>query len=324
MNYIVGVDIGGTKMALVKANSAGRILCKKTIPTKVGKAALQSINGLLAAIASFGSDSKRQDRLIGIGFGIPGSVSEQEGVISVSPNLPGWAGIPIKKILEKEFRVPVFLDNDANVACFAEKIFGQGKKHRAFLYVTVSTGIGAGIFVNDAMLHGANGYAGEIGHLVVHPGGRRCNCGKRGCLEAHASGTAIAKIAREYVTSLSPSGQRRSAILRCAGGKRSSIDAQAVEAAARQGDRSAQRIFAVMGYDLGLGFSSVIQTLNPEAIILGGSVTKAWPFFAPAMKKAIKENVWNSLSHVCTITRTKLGDLVTDLGAVALVLNNLK
>jgi len=131
---------------------------------------------------------------------VPGPIGEKEGVINNAPNLPGWNSINIKRIINDHFRIPVFCANDANASCVAEKIFGQGKKVSNLCYVTVSTGIGSGIIINNNLVTGINNYAGEIGHMPIDLNGPRCNCGKVGCLEALSSGTAIQAMAVSLVS----------------------------------------------------------------------------------------------------------------------------
>jgi glucokinase len=263
-------------------------------------------------------------QLVAIGVGVPGAINTQKGIITRSPNLPGWAGIPIRKILRYAFHVPTFLDNDANVACLGEKYFGAGRSFGNFVYITVSTGIGAGVVANGRLMHGVGGYAGEVGHVVVHPNGRECNCGKRGCLEAYASGTAMAKTAQERIRRLSRVQRKKSMLARCLEERQGKISAANIAVAANAGERLARDIFEEAGHDLGLGLSSVIQLLNPEAIILGGSVTKAYPLFRKAMTKALKENAWSVPLKECTILRSPLGDEVADLGTIALVKENMR
>lgn len=323
MQYVIGIDVGGTKISLVLANLKGKIYAKQTLVTKTGTCARQSIDELISAVNVMIAQRKSGDMFRGIGFCVPGAIDMKEGVITKSPNLPGWTGIQIKKILKQAFHVPVFLDNDANVACFGEKVFGAGKDFDTFLYVTISTGIGAGVVANNMMVHGMGGYAGEIGHMVVRPNGRQCNCGKRGCLEAHASGTAIAKAAQAQLSQLSPSEREKRKLFKAVNGNMTNLNAAVVARVARSGDQYACAIFDNMGYDLGIGFSTILHILNPEAIIIGGSVTKAYSLFAASMRRALEEYTWVPVRK-CKIIRSKLGDSVADLGAVALVIDNLR
>jgi glucokinase len=324
MAYIIGIDTGGTKISIVLARQSGKILEKQLLRTKLHGAAQSSINEILQVIKTLIEKHGVGKQLAAIGVGMPGAIDTHKGIITRSPNLPGWAGIPIRKILRHAFHVPIFLDNDANVACLGEKFFGAGKSFQNFIYITVSTGIGGGVVANGRLVRGIGGYAGEIGHIVVHPHGRDCNCGKQGCLEAYASGTAMAKIAQEKIKRLSRSQRKKSRLARCLEEREGKISAANIALAARAGDSLARDIFDEAGHDLGLGLSTVIHVLNPEAIILGGSVTKAYPLFRKAMTKALKENVWSVPLKNCKILPSKLGDQVADLGTIALVKENMR
>lgn len=322
MSYIIGVDIGGTKISVVIARKSGSILEKYVLSTQVRKNAERSLNDILSTVKTLLKKWKAEKQLEAIGVGVPGAIDPVAGVITQSPNLPGWAGIPIGKLLQRTFHVPIFLDNDANVACLGEKFFGSGKGLKDFIYITVSTGVGGGIVANGRLLHGARGYAGEIGHMVVHPNGRKCNCGKCGCIEAHASGTAIAKIAQERLRTLSAAQRKRSKLWKVAKEINRGLNAYDVEQAARAGDAMARAIYKEMGTDLGLGLSSMIQMFNPQAIIFGGGVMKAYPLFRSAMRKTLKQNVWTVPLRNCSFMRAKLGVRVADLGTIALVKEN--
>jgi len=324
MAYIVGIDIGGTKISIIVARPGGSIIEKRVLKTHVFRAAPRSLEEILQVIKDLLKKNAVGKRLYAIGVGVPGAIDNRAGIITRSPNLPGWSGIPLRKILRNAFHVPVFLDNDANVACLGEKVFGGGKKFTDFVYITISTGIGGGVVANDRLVRGIGGYAGEVGHMVVHPRGRSCNCGKHGCLEAYASGTAMAKIVRERIRKMTKTEQMKSRLAKYLSANKGRISAFDIELAARSGDRVARALLDEAGYDLGLGLSNVIQTVNPQAIILGGSVVKAYVFFKKALRRALKENVWSVPLKQCKIVRSTLGDRVADLGTIALVKENMR
>ncbi len=246
----------------------------------------------------------------------------EKGVVQRSPHLKGWQGVPLKSFLEKRLKLPVFIANDASAAALGEKLFGQGRRAENFVYLTVSTGIGSGIILNGRLLLGASFGAGEIGHTVIFPGGERCGCGQSGCLEAYSSGTAIAQYVRREVRrgrrfkfpltpTLSPRGRGK--------GEGGEITAEIVALAAEAGDPLALEVFRQAGYFLGIGLANTINLLNPEMLILGGSVVKSSRFFWASMSQSLKQHAWPSLHRACRVVKTQLGDRVGDLGALALV-----
>lgn len=296
--YLVGIDIGGTKIAVVLADARGRILRSSDFLIRHDKKPAYSIQLLIQVI----HELKKESPLAGIGVGSPGPVNPQSGKIPWSPNLAGWEGLPIGRILTREFRVPVFIENDANAAVVCEKQFGQGRGKNDLIYITVSTGIGGGLILSGQLYSGHNFCGGELGHMTIVPGGDLCKCGKRGCLEAYASGTAIAKM-----------GHMSSKILK---------------EKAEKGNRKAVHIFAEAGRYLGIGIGNLINLLNPEIIILGGGVMKgngkAVRTLWKSMIQSAKKESWPLPFKGCKIVRSRIVNYVGALGAASLVLEKLK
>lgn len=313
---IIGIDIGGTKISLLLTNGYGRVLARRMIPTRKGAEARRSVREMSAVLADMlKKHPVKVGELLGIGVGVPGPVDAARGVVPWSPNLEGWKGIRLKEILARRFRVPVYLDNDANAAAFGEKVFGAGKRTRDFVYITVSTGIGGGLVLGNAIHRGASFCGGEVGHMTLVPGGNRCKCGKRGCLEAYASGTAIARRLRERLKSKLPGGFNGMK-------RRGPITAELVSYGARRGDRLCIEILKEAGRYLGIGVANLINVLNPEMVVIGGSVTRAGSYlWKPMLESAGKES-WPVAFKACRIRRTSLGDHAGNLGAAALVLQN--
>lgn len=344
MKYAMGVDIGGTKISITLGNEQGKILTRHILPTRTGKSARQGINelfhGIEEILRSFACPSKsrglspaegearsprsaggagrrRQDdtrKVVGIGVGIPGPVDSKKGIIPVSPHLDGWNGMPLQRWMEKRFEVPVVLANDANAAALGEKCFGQGRGLRDFIYMTVSTGIGGGIVANGQLVEGASYVAGEVGHMTIVPEGDACKCGKLGCLEAYASGTAMAHFAQE----LFRKGKKSKTIERLAEG--GPITAKVLGQAVKKRDPVALEVYERAGYYLGIGIANLLNILNPQKVILGGGVMKSAPsVFWRAMKDSCKNEAWPEAMKAVQIVRSKLRGFVGDLGALALV-----
>lgn len=197
MRYALGVDIGGTKTSLTLGNSSGKIVAKETLPTLTGAKARRGIKQIAEGLARLGGRVGPAGKILGVGVGVPGPMNPHTGIVERSPHLKGWQGFPLKSFLKKRLRLPIYLTNDANAAAVGEKIFGAGREVENFVYLTISTGIGGGIVLGGELLTGATFGAGEVGHTIIVPRGDRCGCGQRGCLEAYASGTAIAHFFRE-------------------------------------------------------------------------------------------------------------------------------
>lgn len=337
MDKIIGIDIGGTKISLVVGTSRGRIIAKHLIKTQHRKKVQTCLDELVSAAKNMKSEHvKKDDRFLGIGICIPGPIGDDPYVISGAPNLPGWNGLNIGKIFKERFRCRVYANNDANAACLAEKLFGHGRDYSDFVYVTISTGIGAGIIVDDQLLMGRSNSAGEVGHCVVEPAGPMCNCGKKGCLEAVASGTAIAKYASairdgafDHKAMICEAAYRRFrmfpknqdfhlkkiTLIRKHDGP---LTAREVATYAAQGDEIARYIYFRAGYYCGIGLSYIIQLINPGMITLGGSVGHSGALYFSPMRLALKEYAWQRPYRACTIIPAKLGDSVGDLGSIGL------
>ena len=317
MKLVLGIDIGGTKIALVLTDTKGRVLRTDEFLIFHNKASRATIQELIKRILILTKGNK----LIGIGVGTPGPVNPKSGKIPWSPNLPGWQGLPICRILHQKFHVPVFIENDANLAAVCEKRLGFGKGKKDLVYITVSTGIGGGLIFNGNLYSGHSYSGGEFGHMTVVPGGRRCHCGKHGCLEAYASGTAIAKEARTQI----PSNPK--SLLAKLKKENRIITSKRVKEAAHRGDRLAIKILEEAGRYLGVGIGNLLNLLNPEVIILGGGVLKGSgkgiKIFWRSMIQSAKKESWREPFRNSSIVRTKFQDSVGALGAVSLVLEQL-
>jgi len=249
-----------------------------------------------------------------LGVGSPGTL-DSAGVVYNSPNL-AWHGVPLKKMLEDMSGMPVVADNDANLAALGEYRFGAGRGARHMVYVTVSTGIGGGLIIGGQIYRGAGGGAGEAGHMVVDPGGPLCGCGRRGCLEALSSGTAIAARARELVAA-----GKGEIILREAGGNSGEITSVTVGKAARGGDPEATGIIVQAGTYLGMGMAGVVNLLNPDRLVLGGGALKTSPLFWDSMYRELSARALRSSLDSTGVVAAGLGSRSGLMGAVSLALD---
>jgi glucokinase len=266
---VVGVDLGGTKIRSVVVRADGTMLAEDVRPTDAdgGQAVVvdRLVESAHAAVVASGVDL---DAILAVGVTAPGTVDFDEGVLYQPPNLPGWDVVPLGRLLRERLGRPVFLENDANAAAYGEWRYGAGAGLRHMIYLTVSTGIGAGLILNGRLYRGADGAAGELGHVAVDVNGPLHNCGQIGCVEVMASGTAIARMAHEAVAA------GRSAPLAQLAARSGELTAAEVDRAADDGDPVAQEILARASMYLGIGLANYINIFNPEAIIVGGGVTR--------------------------------------------------
>lgn len=250
---------------------------------------------------------------VGASFG--GPVYAPGGLVRRSFHTPGWENTPLAEWLQAELSAPVAIDNDANAAALGEFRYGAGQGCRHLLYVTISTGIGGGWILNGRPYAGADGLAGEIGHLTVQPGGFLCPCGRRGCLEAEASGPAMAHRARLYLAK-KKHGQRGKRLLELAEGNPDKITAQLLNQAAAEGDKLSQKVIRESAERLGLGLAGAITLMNPDQVILGGGVTKSGETWWQVVRETARAQTHPEIG--VEIIPAALGDDAPLWGAAAL------
>ncbi|BCJ85679.1 ROK family protein [Effusibacillus dendaii] len=197
-SYAVGVDVGGTKIAIGIVNDSGSVKEQMILQTNKEKDPNKMIGYMAQSIQKLLDTARVSvEQLAGIGIGAPGPLDVKTGVISCPPNLPSWVDVPVVEAFKRKFSVPIVLDNDANAAALAEKRYGEAQENESFVYLTISTGIGAGLYLDGKLVSGSRGNASDIGHTVIDPSYGTCTCGPKGCFEWIASGTAIARRASE-------------------------------------------------------------------------------------------------------------------------------
>ncbi len=311
------MDIGGTKIAAVVAKEDGTVVSRQSEPTR-SQEGPDAILGRLRklAVAALIEAKTAPAELSGIGISCGGPLDIQTGVIYSPPNLPGWEALPIRDLCQGWFpNVPIFLDNDANATALAEWRYGAGRGAQNVVFLTMGTGIGGGLILDGRLYRGTNDLAGEVGHQTILINGPLCGCGKRGCLEALASGPAIARLARENL-----SYGRGKALLALADGEPDNVTAQHVVEAAKAGDSFSKGILVEAGTYMGIGLANLIQILNPERIILGTIAVHAGDLILDPIREAVEEYAWNRSAAVCRIVPAELGDRAQDLAAISLAI----
>ncbi|MEW6540867.1 MAG: ROK family protein [Bacillota bacterium] len=331
-DYVAGVDLGGTKIYTLLATAEGTVKAEAKVPTEAGRgyeAVVERIAETVAAVAAQAGARPENVRVVGVGA--PGPLDPQTGIVHQAPNL-GWKEAPLRADLEARLGLPVRLENDANLGALGEYAFGAGRGGTELVYVTVSTGIGGGLILRGEIYGGAGGGAGEIGHITVVPGGPRCRCGSRGCLEAVASGTAIALRARELLDGGAGGGAGAPAgtggtrvrpgagMLALAGGAAEAITAATVARAAEAGDPEARAILDEAAWHLGTGLAAVVNLLNPGLVVLGGGVMRSGRLLWERMDTSLREQALEAAYRQVRLVPGALGARAGALGAVALAL----
>ena len=281
--YLIGIDLGGTKILTVVADREGKILLRKKEETRAQEGPQAIINQIADSVEEvIRLTGIKKEEVLAAGICAAGFYNFKKGLIMESPNLKKWKEIPLGQLLEEKIRLPVFVENDANAAAYGEyrRGAGQGKSH--LIYITVSTGIGGGIIAQGEVYRGAEGYAGEIGHITLDLEGPQCNCGNRGCLETLASGTAIARQAVEALALGMPTSMPQVAAME----NREEVTARHVFTAAEMGDQVAQDIVNRALDYLGAGLATLAHLFNPEAFVIGGGVSLSGDSFFLPLREA--------------------------------------
>ena len=301
-DYALGIDLGGTNLRVAAFRPGGQMLDKISVLTNIAAGRDALIESIVRGIHQIEAARAGED-LLGIGIGVPGFILLEKGIITKSPNLPGLENFPIRDTLQDRLGSPVILENDANAAALGEKWQGAGRGVDDLVLLTLGTGIGGGIISGGKILHGYLGMAGELGHLTIEPDptrGARCGCGNTGCLEAHASATAIHRMAREAGLGELTSHQ--------------------VYDAAMAGSVPARAIFERMGQALGLGLALLINTFNFPLYLLSGGVLAAWDLYAPAMLEECRRRSLTFRQTDTQIDKATLGEEAGLYGAARLAL----
>lgn len=278
----IGVDIGGTNTAFGFVNRAGEVLAKGSIPTQEKESFGDFLDDLWAEVMRIQAAAEPME-VIGIGIGAPNG-NFYNGTIEYAPNLR-WKGIiHVADMFHSKFGVPAVLTNDANAAAIGEMIYGSAKEIRDFIMITLGTGVGSGIVVNGELVYGHDGFAGELGHVIIKEGGRLCGCGRNGCLEAYCSAPGMKKTALKLIAQ----NNRQSTLCTIAP---EVLNSKHVADAALAGDGLALEVFDYTGKILGLALANAVAFSSPKAIFLFGGPTMAGDILFNPLKKYFEENL---------------------------------
>ena len=297
--YSIGIDLGGTNLRAAAIDRSGKMLRKIAGSTDLSAGREAVVADMVASIRNLREQCGAAATLAGVGVGTPGFIIMEKGVITGSPNMPGFDNFPIRDEIERQLGAPVVLENDANAAALGEKWMGAGRDYNDLVLLTLGTGIGGGIISGGKVLHGFVGMAGELGHTTVSPTGNPCGCGNQGCLEKHASATAVVAMARMM-------------------GLGDHLTSETVYKLAVDGNEKAQAVFTVMGQALGTALATLVNIFNFPLYLLSGGMLPAWDLFAPAMMDEIRRRSYVFRNTPTRIDKATLGNEAGLYGAAYL------
>lgn len=282
--YVVGIDIGGTNTVFGIVDARGTIIASGAVKTQIYPTADEYVDEVCKSLLPLIISQGGVEKIKGIGIGAPNG-NFYSGTIEFAPNLP-WKGIiPLAAMFEERLGIPTALTNDANAAAVGEMTYGAARGMKDFIMITLGTGVGSGIVINGQVVYGHDGFAGELGHVIVRrENGRLCGCGRHGCLETYCSATGVARTAREILAARTDASLLRNT-------PAESITSKDVYDAAIQGDKLAQEIFEFTGKILGELLADAIAFSSPEAIVLFGGLAKSGDYIMNPIQKAIDDNI---------------------------------
>jgi glucokinase len=293
-DVVLAVDLGGTNLRMASLLDDGTIVSQTRSPTPKGLTPAGLIDALKRLAGECKSSLDPNHRVIGISAGVPANIDDQ-GIVKNLPNIPLLSGMNLRESLSTEFRLPVTLENDATAAAIGENWLGASKLVKDSILITLGTGVGGGIIIDDRPLRGRDGTAGTIGHMCVEPEGVACKCGSRGCIEQYASATAIVRMAGEKGLQVST--------------------AYDVYNARDEGDAKATAVFDAVGYYLGITIAGLLNALNPEMVVIGGGVAAGLDAFIEPLRTEIKARAFSEPVERAAIRQSELGDDAGIIGA---------
>jgi glucokinase len=302
---VLAADLGGTNLRMAAVNRQGKLLYRTKRETPKADKADDIV---LAMVESAKECEEKIGKAKSIGLALPSGIDYKNGVVIKAPNVPCLDGFRMSAAVSNELNIPTILENDANAAAIGEQTFGAAKGFQATITVTLGTGVGGGIIIDGKILRGIDGMAGEIGHICVEPFGASCNCGGRGCVEQYASATAVVRQTKEIES------QYPKSILQ----NKTRLTSADVYDAGKQGDELALEVFRRVGFYLGVALSGLINSLNPEAIVIGGGAAAGWDLFIQHVEEQIKYRSYKVSAERAKLLQAICGDDAGILGVAKL------
>jgi glucokinase len=315
--YVLGIDLGGTNVMAVIVTTAGKVIASSHFPTEGEKGPDYVVKNMADKVKEMVKKAGMTMKDIWrAGVGSPGPMDSKKGIIMGAVNLPGWKRVTLKADLEKYLGIGVGVDNDANCAVYGEKWAGAAKGASNVVGLTLGTGVGGGIIIDDKLVRGANYNAGEIGHTTLNPDGIQCKCGAKGCIERYASASAIAEAAREAIRK-----GARSIMTEFVKGDLNKLTSKTVYEAMMQNDKTAVMVWDDFIKYLGAAVANQINGLNPEVVVIAGGVINAGEKLFKPLKEAVRKQTFAITFSAAKIVPAKLGELAGAIGAAGLVIN---
>jgi glucokinase len=311
---VIGMDLGGTYLRAALADQYGRVVLERRVETLAHEGREAVLERVVALLNEVKGEAGGRG-VSAVGVGAPGPLDPDTGIVRRAPMLPGWEDVPLAGVIEERVGVAAVLGNDANVAALGELAYGAGMGAENLIYLTISTGIGGGFVAGGELLEGRRGAAGEVGHVVVEPGGPECSCGGRGHLEALASGTAIARQAREALSS-----GEDTILGKLSGGDSGRVTAELAHEAALAGDPLCRGLLGAAGRCVGHALVGLVHLFNPEVIVLGGGVTGAGELFWGPLRETLWGGLIPTFAEGLKLEKSALGDHAGLYGAAELAL----
>lgn len=306
--YVIGVDLGGTNIRSAAVWPDGKIVHAERLKAGAGDGYSAVARRIVSSVKSVADFMGRDP--VAVGLAAPGAIDFGKNVVTRSPNFPDWDNAPIAGDVAGLLGIPVFLENDANAAALGEGWTGSARGAHNFVMMTLGTGVGGGVVLNDRVWRGSTGMAGEVGHIPVRSGGRKCGCGKRGCLEAYASASSVARLARERIGEAAAQG-----LLKASGSDPEKIDSALMAKEAIKGDTFCLDIFNGAGRDIGKAIAAIALTLDVSMFIIGGGMAEALPLMLSQMRKSALDHAYTLDEEKLVIAKSELGDDAGVLGA---------
>ena len=319
--YVIGVDLGRSHLTLLLTNLAGDIIARRSGPFDAALGPEHCLQQVIACLMSF--TAERQigwHQIIGIGMGIPGPMDAASRMLVRPPRMPGWDHFDILSVMERACKVPIYLDNDANMGARGESQYGAGRTVENLAYIKLATGIGCGLIMKGDIYRGSGGTAGELGHVTIDDNGPLCDCGNRGCLEAMAGAAAVTLVAARGGIQCDTGGDTPGVPGYAEKHDPETLDVADVVRAALAGDKAAQNAIASAGYHIGIALAGLVNIFNPSLILLDGSMARAGELLLSPIRQAIARRSLAASSSATRIELAELGDNAIGLGAVATVI----
>lgn len=312
--FAIGIDIGGTSIKGAVVNDTGKVLTRFAMDVNKDSSGEAEVNRFCDVMAKAINEYDKSIKLEGIGIGMPGILDMDKGVVITSPNLPKWNGLHISKLISKRMGLPVYINNDANVATLGEARFGSGKEYSNLIMLTLGTGVGGGIIIDNKLYDGNRHQGAELGHMVIRVNGEKCGCGRRGCFEAYASATGLIKMSKKEMD------KNPDSLMHEVANEFGKVNAKVVFEASRRGDKAANRVMKRYVRYLGEGILNYCNIFRPEVVVLSGGVANEGDYLLDQVRHFLKNHSYGMKgSPKVELTVASLGYDSGKIGAACLV-----